>query len=192
MNDRLLDLSNSDALMAEVERLRSEIAELEQRVAALDQLAHQDSLIELPNRRGFMRQLERLISRVERYGEPAAMLFVDIDGLKGINDGHGHKAGDEALIHVADLLVGGVRKCDCVARLGGDEFGVLLERSDEESANETAARIAQRIAADLFEFESARLPISVAIGVGMIQPGDDPSSVIARADKAMYRIKSAA
>lgn len=192
MDDRLLDLSDTDALMAEVERLRSEIAQLEQRVAMLDQLAHQDSLIELPNRRGFMRHLERLIAQVARYGEPAAMLFVDVDGLKGINDRHGHKAGDEALIHVAELLLRGVRKCDCVARIGGDEFGILLERSDEASAHETAARLAERIAAESFNHDGAGLPVSVAIGVGMIEPGDDPPAVIARADQAMYRVKTAA
>ena len=190
MNDRVIDLSDTDALMAEVERLRAEIEQLEQRVAQLDQLAHQDPLIDLPNRRGFMRQLERLISRVERYGEPAAMLFVDIDGLKGINDGHGHKAGDQALLHVAELLVGGLRKCDCVARIGGDEFGILLEQSDEASAHETATRIAERIAGESFDYEGTPLPVSVAIGVGMIASGDDPQAVMARADAAMYRVKT--
>ncbi len=131
MDDRLLDASDAEALLGEISRLRSEISRLEQRVEMLDRLAHQDSLIELPNRRGFMRQLERLIDRVTRYGDPAALLFVDIDGLKKINDSFGHAAGDEALIQVARALAGGVRRSDCVARLGGDEFGILLEHADE-------------------------------------------------------------
>ena len=89
-----------------------------------------------------MRELERLIDRVSRYGEQAAMLFVDLDGLKMINDSFGHRAGDEALIQVAGLLVGGVRKSDVVARIGGDEFGILLEHADE------TARARDRGAAD--------------------------------------------
>ena len=98
----------------------------------------------MPNRRGFLRQLEAAIDRVSRYDDSAAMLFVDIDGLKMINDTFGHQAGDEALIQVAEMLVEGVRRSDCVARLGGDEFGILLERADEASALETADRLVDR------------------------------------------------
>ena len=102
MSESLIDASDAGALLAEVARLRGEVARLEQRVETLDRLAHQDTLIEVPNRRGFMRQLERLIDRATRYGDSSAMLFVDIDGLKMINDTFGHPAGDEALIQ--DLL----------------------------------------------------------------------------------------
>jgi diguanylate cyclase (GGDEF)-like protein len=192
MNDKLVDVSDAEALAAEVERLRAEIAHLEERVALLDRLAHQDALIELPNRRGFMRQLDALIARVTRHGEPAAMLFVDIDGLKIINDTFGHAAGDEALIHVAQLLVEGVRKSDCVARIGGDEFGILVERSDEQDAQETAARLMSRIADCEFCHDGTCLPLSVAVGIGMIEANDLPEAVIARADMAMYRDKAAA
>lgn len=189
--DRLLDSSDAEALLAEVARLRSEITRLEHRVEMLDRLAHQDSLIELPNRRGFMRQLERLIDRVTRYGDPGAVLFVDIDGLKKINDSFGHQAGDEALIQVAQMLAGGVRRSDCVARLGGDEFGILLEHADEDSARETAERLVSRIAVCEFCFQGTCLPLSVAIGVAVIEPGDTPETVMARADEAMYREKPA-
>lgn len=192
MDDRLLDASDAEVLLAEIARLCSEIARLEQRVEMLDRLAHQDSLIELPNRRGFMRQLERLIDRVTRYGDAAALLFVDIDGLKKINDSFGHPAGDEALIQVARALAAGVRRSDCVARLGGDEFGILLEHADEESAHETAQRLEARIAGCDFCFEGTCLPLSVAVGMTRIEPADTPETVLARADKAMYREKAAA
>src|SRR6476620_2189467 len=138
MADPGVDLSNPAELTAEIARLRNEIARLESKVQQLDQLAHLDPLIGLPNRRGFMRQLEALIVRVKRYGDHGAMLFVDVDGLKIINDTHGHKAGDEALVRVSELLVSGVRSGDCVARLGGDEFGIILEHADEGIAVETA------------------------------------------------------
>ena len=147
MEEKLVDVSDAEALLVEVSRLRAEVRRLEERISLLDTLAHQDALMDVPNRRGFMRQLEMLIARVSRYGDSAAMLFVDVDGLKLINDTLGHKAGDEALIQVADLLSGGVRKEDCVARLGGDEFGILLAHADEAGALETARRLIERIAA---------------------------------------------
>src|SRR6478736_3051495 len=147
MPDEMTDVSDSDRLVEEIGRLRAMIATLQERVEQLDRLAHQDSLIELPNRRGFLRELDRLIDRAARYGEQAAMLFVDIDGLKMINDSFGHRAGDEALIQVANLLSKGVRHSDVVARIGGDEFGILLENANEESAHETAARLVDLICA---------------------------------------------
>ncbi len=192
MADKLVDASDAKALIAEVERLRAEIASLEDRVALLDRLAHQDALIELPNRRGFMHQLDALIARVTRHDEPAAMLFVDLDGLKMINDTFGHAAGDEALIFVAKLLVAGVRKSDCVARIGGDEFGILLERANEQSAEETASRLVAKIAGCEFCHAGTCLPLSVAIGISLIEADDLPEEVIARADIAMYQEKSAA
>lgn len=192
MVDPLGDISSTEGLLSEIARLRDEIARLQSKVQQLDQLAHLDPLIGLPNRRGFMRQLEGLIARVQRYGDQGAMLFVDIDGLKVINDTHGHKAGDEALVRVSELLVSGVRSGDCVARLGGDEFGIILEHADEAIAAETAARLVERIAACDFTHEGAPLPLSVAIGVGLIAADDDAEAIMDRADEAMYLKKSAA
>jgi len=177
---------------AEIERLRDKIAWLEERVRLLDELAHQDPLIAVPNRRGFMRELESLIARVSRYGESAAMLFVDIDGLKRINDSFGHRAGDEALIHIASALTQGVRKSDFVARLGGDEFGILLAHADEQSARETAVRLTAAIESDEISCDGNLLSLGIAIGVAMIGKDDDPADVIERADQAMYRNKSSA
>ena len=192
MTDSVTDITDSDRLLAEVGRLRSQIAQLEERVEQLDQLAHQDTLINMPNRRGFMRALERFVDRARRYGENSAMLFVDLDGLKMINDTFGHKAGDQALIQVAELLVGGVRRSDVVARIGGDEFGILLAHSDDDSAQETASRLINLIAGCEFSHEGDPLPLSVAIGVGMIGPEDDADSIMACADEEMYRRKAAA
>jgi diguanylate cyclase (GGDEF)-like protein len=192
MPDPIVETSSREELLSEVARLRGEIARLQQRVEQLDQLAHQDSLIELPNRRGFMRNLDALIDRVKRYGDGGAMLFVDIDGLKVINDNYGHKAGDEALIRVAEMLVSGVRRGDCVARLGGDEFGILLEHANEDVARETAARLVERIAGSDFMHDGALLPLSVAIGIGMVDVDDTAETVMARADEAMYEEKAAA
>jgi diguanylate cyclase (GGDEF)-like protein len=189
--DETAQLPGDHDLHSEIAGLRAQVAALEARVEQLDALAHQDTLIELLNRRGFMRQLEGLIARVSRYDENAALLFVDLDGLKMINDSFGHPAGDEALITVADLLLTGVRQGDCVARVGGDEFGILLVHADEKSAHETAERLVDRIAGHDFRHDGASLPLSVAIGVTSIEAGDSAQSVMARADAAMYAKKSA-
>ena len=188
----VVDVDDRDRLIQEISLLRAKVARLQERVEQLDQLAHQDALINLPNRRGFMRELERLIARVERYGLNGAMLFVDLDGLKTINDTFGHRAGDEALIQVAALLAKGVRHSDVVARIGGDEFGILLECSDEPAAHETATRLIEQISSCEFLHDGEPLPLSVAIGVGMIDALDTPDSVMERADEAMYRRKAAA
>ncbi len=191
MADGALTLSDAEALIREIDRLRSEIAMLEQRVSQLDELAHRDALVGLPNRRSFVARLEALIARVERYGDEAAMLFIDLDGLKRINDKFGHAGGDQALIQVAQMLSVSVRKSDYVARIGGDEFGILLERIDERGAWEMALRIVETVVGSQFCVDGSCLPLSVAVGVGQIHADDDPQSVIARADKEMYRVKAA-
>ena len=192
MSDQVMDDRGEARLVEEIGRLRGQVAQLQERVELLDRLAHQDSLINLPNRRGFMRELERLIDRGRRYGHSAAMLFVDLDGLKMINDSFGHKAGVEALIQVAALLARGVRRSDLVARIGGDEFAILLENADEESARETAARLVDLVCGCEFRHDGDELPLSVAIGVAVIDGDDDSQSVMARADEEMYRRKAAA
>jgi diguanylate cyclase (GGDEF)-like protein len=192
MTDQLAEAASADMLLAEIRRLQEEVTRLEARVEQLDELAHQDFLISLPNRRGFMRELDRVIDRTRRHGDSAAMLFVDLDGLKMINDSFGHRAGDEALIQVAEMLVGGVRRGDCVARIGGDEFGILLDRADEASAQETAGRLANLIADCEFFHDGDALPLSVAIGFAMISSDDDAEAVMARADAEMYKRKAAA
>jgi diguanylate cyclase (GGDEF)-like protein len=196
MSDQMTDgpgvSPDVERLIEEIGRLRGQVSQLQARVEQLDELAHQDTLISLPNRRGFMRELERLIDRARRYDHGAAMLFVDLDGLKMINDTFGHRAGDEALIQVADMLAKGVRRSDVVARIGGDEFAVLLENATEESAHETAARLEDLICGCEFTHDGDALPLSVAIGVGMIDGDDEPHAVMQRADEEMYRRKAAA
>jgi diguanylate cyclase (GGDEF)-like protein len=192
MSDEVSDVADVDQLIAEISGLRGKVAQLQERVEQLDMLAHEDSLVHLPNRRGFMRALERLIDRVNRYQENASLLFVDLDGLKLINDNFGHQAGDEALILVARLLVGGVRKSDVVARIGGDEFAILLGHSDEDSAHETANRLVDLIAGSEFNHGGEALPLSVAAGATALQADDTPETAMARADQEMYRRKAAA
>jgi len=179
-------------LRDEIAQLREQVARLEQQVCELDRLAHRDALVPCANRRGMMRELERIIAQHERHGTPAAVLFLDLDGLKMLNDSFGHEGGDAALIHVAEQLLAGVRTEDTVARLGGDEFCILLDRANEASAVETARRLVNLVAGDDFLFNGQPMPLSVAIGMTQVERGDTPSAVLARADQAMYRVKVAA
>lgn len=192
MTDQVTGVTDVEQLISEIDTLHDKIAQLQQRVEQLDMLAHEDSLVELPNRRGFVRALERSIDRVSRYHDKAALLFVDLDGLKLINDSFGHQAGDQALMQVARLLVGGVRKSDVVARIGGDEFAILLDHADDSSAHETASRLAELIAGSDFTHNGQALPLSVAIGAASIHADDTPETAMARADQEMYRRKAAA
>ena len=192
MHDVALESRNPAELLEEIVRLRGQVARLETEVAELDRLAHLDPLVPLANRRGLMRELETMIARHERHGTPAAMLFVDLDELKCLNDSFGHEGGDAALVHVAGQLLAGVRSTDCVARLGGDEFCVLLDHADEASAIETAERLVNSVAGDDFLFAGRPMQLSVAIGMTLIELGDTPAAVLSRADQAMYRVKAAA
>jgi GGDEF domain-containing protein len=113
-------------LAAEVERLAAELERSRARIADLEAKVDIDPLTDLLNRRGFGRELKRSVAYVKRYGVSAALIFLDLDGFKPVNDRHGHAAGDAVLKAVAAAIVGQVRASDGVARLGGDEFAVLL------------------------------------------------------------------
>jgi diguanylate cyclase (GGDEF)-like protein len=184
--------ADSQALVEEIARLRREIERLESRVTELDRVAHMDTLVPVANRRGLIRQLELCIARHQRHALPAAVLFVDVDGLKLLNDCHGHSAGDGALVHLANLMIANVRQTDLVARIGGDEFVILLDHADEQAACDTAERLANAVAGGDFIHNGRSLPLSVAIGYAVIANGDTPESVLDRADQEMYRDKEVA
>jgi diguanylate cyclase (GGDEF)-like protein len=191
MDQRVASL-DPDAMVAEISRLRAEVVQLESRVEELDRLANMDALVPVANRRGLLTTLDRFIARHERHGTPAALLFVDVDGLKALNDAFGHAAGDAALIHLTEMMVSSVRQTDMVARIGGDEFAILLDHADEASARDTTARLADKVAGCEFCFEGKCLPLSIAIGFTVVEEGDSPETVLDRADEAMYLQKDAA
>ncbi len=190
--DHTVHSVDTEALMEEIARLRGQVAQLESRCDELDRLACHDVLVPVSNRRGLVRQLDMLIARQARHTAPAALLFIDVDGLKWLNDSFGHAAGDAALIHLAQLMVGAVRQTDLVARLGGDEFAVLLDNADEAAATETAKRLVDAVAGSDFIHHGRPLPLSVAVGFTVIEQGDTAELVLDRADQEMYRDKAAA
>jgi diguanylate cyclase (GGDEF)-like protein len=178
-------------LIEEMAVLRQELGSTHSRLAELERLADEDALAPISNRRAFLRDLSRAIGYVERYGAASSLLYFDLNGLKSINDGFGHAAGDAALIHVAEVLLSHTRRSDVVGRLGGDEFGVLLARAEETVAHDKACRLAERVAGSVFRWEGATIPISVAHGAHRLSPGEDPQMALAAADRAMYLQKRA-
>ncbi|GAB4371950.1 MAG: diguanylate cyclase [Kiloniellaceae bacterium] len=176
-------------LMAEVWSLRQELEEARQRVGYLEQLADQDTLAPVLNRRAFVRELSRMAAFEERYGAAGAVLYFDVNDLKVVNDTHGHAAGDAVLKRVCEVLLRDTRASDVVGRLGGDEFGVILAQSALEPAAAKAARLAEAIAAEQVDWEGHRLGISVAYGVHTLSSGQPADDALDAADRAMYAHK---
>lgn len=178
-----------NALADENALLRASLMQMRERVEELEELADTDTLVPLPNRRRFLRELERVVSNVTRHGTPAAVLYLDLDSLKAINDKHGHFAGDAALIHVARMLAGLVRSSDIAARIGGDEFALILDHLDHNSAIETSERLGRYIADNPLDLGAATVRLDVSIGITGILPGDSVADVMQRADRNMYVAK---
>jgi diguanylate cyclase (GGDEF)-like protein len=177
---------------AEGERMRRELDDARARIVQLERLADEDSLAPIANRRAFVRELSRMIAFTRRYGVPSSVVYFDVNGMKQINDAHGHPAGDAALRHVADILCKNVRSSDIVGRLGGDEFGVILAQTNQEQANAKGKSLAEAIGASRLRRGKVRIPVSAAYGVYSFSGADDAQVAIEAADKAMYRHKRVA
>jgi diguanylate cyclase (GGDEF)-like protein len=176
------------ALMEEVDKLRRELQQSQQRIAYLEQLADQDSLTPIANRRAFVRELSRMMSFAERYDTPSSVIYFDVNDLKVINDSLGHAAGDAVLAEVAQTLVKNVRDSDFVGRLGGDEFGVILAYADQTVANEKATALSAAIASHPATWQGKTINISVSWGAHSFR-GGDAAGVLDAADRAMYAQK---
>ncbi|MCW8906123.1 MAG: EAL domain-containing protein [Sedimenticola sp.] len=152
-------------------------------------LAYYDPLTELANRRLFEDRLEQTLRLARRKNRSVALLYIDLDRFKPVNDSLGHKAGDLMLMQVARRLQECVRESDTVARLGGDEFAAVLEDIDQVPASHTAQTIIGRLG-DVFNLEGSEAFIGASIGISMF-PGDgaDLNSLMKHADIAMYRAK---
>lgn len=178
-------------LMAEVGELRQELARTRARLVELEQLADQDSLVPVRNRRAFVRDTARTLSLARRQRLPVSLLFLDLTDFKQVNDAHGHTAGDAALMRVAEALEAQTRGSDVIGRLGGDEFGVLLLDTRQAEAERKAQELAAAILARPLLWKGQRIPIRTAYGVYEVPPGEDAAHALAAADEAMYRNKAA-
>ncbi len=176
-------------LRAEIERLTRELDDARSRIAELETRADVDPLLDILNRRGFERELKRSLAYVKRYGTEAALLYLDLDGFKAINDQYGHAAGDALLKAVAAELAAHVRASDVVARLGGDEFGVLMWNAGEPQAEMRARDLEARIEAIRLGHDVATLNVGASAGFARLRGDLDAAALIDLADKAMYARK---
>ena len=155
-------------------------------------ISRTDGLTSLFNRRAFFEELGRRFQRLVRDGTSAALMYVDLDNFKMVNDAKGHAAGDAALLAVRDILLTHTRPTDLVARLGGDEFAIWLEGADAAVAEKKARMLLDLTSVELLP-RSGRpdYPLSLSIGVAVYDPShpEDMEALIARADSAMYTIK---
>jgi diguanylate cyclase (GGDEF)-like protein/PAS domain S-box-containing protein len=156
----------------------------------LRHLADHDPLTGLRNRRLFEHDLKLQVARSKRYGELAALMVIDLDNFKQVNDQHGHKVGDDALKGVARALTRRLRETDLVARLGGDEFAVLLPHVDEQGARTVADSLTHVMAACSIEIGDSVFHPSVSVGVIPInQETESAELLLVEADGAMYADK---
>ena len=172
------------------QQISRQLAELNLSRDAMAHLAHHDALTGMPNRRMFEQRLAQVLELSRRSGRSCALLFVDLDEFKAINDTRGHAVGDLVLQAVARTIVGAVRQVDTVARLAGDEFTVLCENVDSEEAALQIVTKLQHAFEPPLDIDGEPLAVRASIGLSLFpRDAQDARTLMASADAAMYRIK---
>ncbi|WP_339035494.1 GGDEF domain-containing protein [Bradyrhizobium symbiodeficiens] len=175
-----------DTGRATIRGLRTKLKEAQRRVAELEAAADTDFLLEIPNRRGFERELARAVAYMKRYRASGALIVLDVDRLKPINDSFGHGAGDEVLKAIAATLTRQVRSSDVVGRLGGDEFALLLWNLSGTDAKAKAVAFEQAVDELSFVFRGQHVTAGASAGVALLGAQSDPGRALEEADAAMY------
>ncbi len=165
------------------------LTRLMERIAELERLSLTDELTGLLNRRGFQMELNRVLASAERYNEQGALVYIDLDGFKPINDTYGHAAGDKVLTRVAALIEENVRDTDFVGRMGGDEFAVLLTRTTWDDGLKRAEVLDKILNESYADWNGRLLAIRASFGLQGYCAKDESASLINRADEAMYKTK---
>ncbi|HWZ06227.1 MAG TPA: GGDEF domain-containing protein [Bradyrhizobium sp.] len=179
-------LALSDGAKAEIQRLKKKLSQAMTLIEQLQMSADTDFLLDIPNRRGFERELKRAVSYIKRYHAAGALIVLDIDRLKPVNDTFGHAAGDQVLKAIAGVLRRQVRASDVIGRLGGDEFGLLLWNLTEADAHAKAAALEQDIDRLSFLFDGRTITAGASAGVAVLGPHSEPGRALEEADCAMY------
>ncbi|MGB6394578.1 MAG: GGDEF domain-containing protein [Bradyrhizobium sp.] len=167
-------------------KLKAQLAEALKRVEALQASADTDFLLDILNRRGFERELRRATAYIKRYQASGALIVLDVDRLKPINDAFGHAAGDQLLKAIVAVLSSQVRSSDVIGRLGGDEFALLLWNLSETDAKAKAASLEQAIDRLAFVFRGSTITAGASAGVAILGPHAEAGKALEEADSAMY------
>ena len=169
-----------------IRRLRTQLARALARIEELQASADTDYLLDIANRRGFERELTRAISYIKRYQGAGALILLDVDRLKPINDAFGHAAGDQVLKAVVAVLRDQVRASDVIGRLGGDEFALLLWNLTETDAHAKAVALEEDIDRLTFTFRGRMITAGASAGVAILGSHIDAGRALEEADSAMY------
>jgi len=177
--------ASSDA-KSTIRRLKTQLARAQARIEELQASADTDFLLDILNRRGFERELHRSIAYIKRYHASGALIVLDVDRFKPINDAFGHAAGDHVLRTIVATLLSQVRASDVVGRFGGDELAVLLWNLSETDARAKAAALEQAIDRLTFVFRGREVTAGASAGVAILGPHAEAGRALEEADSAMY------
>ncbi len=180
-----LSVAPNDA-KSTIRRLRTQLARAMARIDELQASADTDFLLDIPNRRGFERELNRAIAYIKRYRAGGALVVLDVDRLKPINDAFGHAAGDQVLKAIVTTLLAQVRASDVIGRLGGDEFALLLWHLSETDARAKAAALEEAIDRLTFVFDGRTITAGASAGVALLDTHSEAGRALEAADSAMY------
>ncbi len=183
------DRSTLGDLLAAAADAEGLLAAQARRIALLETLSLTDELTGLMNRRGFEREMHRLLANARRYAEGGVLAVIDLDDFKSINDVYGHAAGDAVLASFGRALGAMVRQTDLVARLGGDEFSLVLARSDRAGALARVGQIEQSLNGLIVPYAMHRIPVRCSVGTAGFDGTDALELLLQRADNAMYAQK---
>jgi diguanylate cyclase (GGDEF)-like protein len=180
----------AEAAKTTIRRLRGELARALRKIEELQASADTDFLLGIPNRRGFERELARALAYIKRYDASGALIVLDVDRLKPINDAFGHAAGDQVLRAIVAVLTSQVRSSDIVGRLGGDEFALLLWNLSTTDAKAKAAALEEAIDRLTVDFQGSTITAGASAGVAMLGAHGELSRALEEADGAMYLRKA--
>lgn len=171
-------------------KIQNETERLYQVTVELEKHANYDTLTELPNRRLFFERLEWIVAESERTSSTAAILYIDLDAFKDVNDTYGHEVGDGVLVTVGNRLLQCIQETDFVARLGGDEFAVLLQDIEDIPGTENLAKKIHKVLQESMLIDTIECKVSSSIGIAVYPDmGKDGETLLRNADSAMYEIK---
>lgn len=174
------------------DRLEAAVARSHELESELRRQANVDPLTAVGNRRWFFAQLDLEFARARRTGRPLALMILDADHFKVVNDTHGHAAGDRVLQHLAAVVRASLRSTDLLARIGGEEFAVLMPETDGPVAHEIGERVRRAVAAEPVLVPTGVIAVTASAGVTVCRPGaEDPRHAVARADANLYDAKEA-
>ncbi|HZF45859.1 MAG TPA: sensor domain-containing diguanylate cyclase, partial [Sphingomonadaceae bacterium] len=186
-----IEISLPPELHRVAEEFNDMIGRIHESEEALSRLAHHDALTGLGNRRAFDEAFREVQDRKRRHGEQAALLAIDIDHFKRINDQYGHGAGDQVLRSIAGTMPRHVRPMDKVFRIGGEEFVAILPGASSDQAREIANRLREAIASAPIPIEEGAIDVSVSIGVATTAEAREQGELMELADRALYEAKTA-